>query len=335
MAYIYKKTIHGKPYYYLRISTRAKNRIISKDIAYLGNIIEDIAPRIDDLKDRYDTEIRKGYKGIKRFISSNRYLEKARQLKIRTDEYLERENLENVEAIRLHFSDEFLKLDDRTTRESYERFLIDFAFNTTSIEGNTITLKEADKLLRENLTPNQRTPREIFDLQNTQKTFFRLIETMPALSHETIISIHDSLLENMDDRKGYRTQDIRVFMSHFDTTPACYVKTDMDLLLQWHAKHEKTLHPLALAAIFHHKLEKIHPFADGNGRTGRMLLNHILMSKGYPPLIIKKKNRAEYLERLAQADKADINSMEPKHYNWLVNYVAGELIESYWNNFNI
>ena len=64
------------------------------------------------------------------------------------------------------------KLDDKTIKETYKDFLIDFAFNTTSIEGNTITLAEVDRLLRENLTPRNRTLREIYDLQNTEKVFF-------------------------------------------------------------------------------------------------------------------------------------------------------------------
>jgi len=274
-------------------------------------------------------------KDIKKAIEEEHYLKRARKLKLKDDPYIGRQLLEEIESIRLHFNSNFLKKNQETQRETYKNFLIDFAFNTTSLEGNTITLSEAGKLLKENLTPKNRTPREIFDLQNTEKVFFQILEGRKEIGQDAIVTIHDELMANIDVRKGYRTHDIRVFKSRFEATPFPYVATDVNLLLRWYNEHEKNLHPLALASIVHHKFEKVHPFSDGNGRTGRILLCSILLGKGYPPVIIRKSKRADYLEALSKADKADLNSKDPAHYTDLVTFLARELIHSYWNNFNI
>jgi len=107
----------------------------------------------------------------------------------------------------------------------------------------------------------------------------------------------------------------------------------MNLLLKWYRENESKLHPLVLAVIFHHKFEKIHPFMDGNGRTGRMLLNYILMNKNYPPLIIHKATRKEYLEAMRKADNSELTQSEIRDYLDLVQFNADEMINGYWNIF--
>ena len=216
--------------------------------------------------------------------------------------------------------------------DALRNFLVDFAFNTTSMEGNTISLKETEKLLNENLTPKDKTLREIYDLKNTEKVFFEILDCKKEINHDFIISIHDKLLENVDERKDYRKHDIKVFRSNFEASPVSYIKTDMDILFKWYDKN-KNLHPLALATTFHHKFEKIHPFADGNGRTGRMILNYILLKHGYPPIFIRKSLRAGYLNSIRKADKADLNSINSEDYEELISYIGHEMIYSYWNSF--
>jgi len=335
MAYIYKKNIHGKPYYYLRISQRVKGKIAVKDIAYLGNDASKIDGKLKTLPSLYKKDIRNAYRNIKKFIQEEHYLKKVEKLKLKENPYLNKKVLEEIEAIKLHFNSQFLKKDKTTQDEAYKNFLIDFAFNTTSLEGNTITLPEANKLLKENLTPKNRTLREIYDMQNTGKVFFEILNLKNKIDHDFIIHVHDKLMENIDDRKGYRTHDIRIFKSHFEATPFPYIKSDLSVLLKWYKKFENKIHPLALASIFHQKFEKIHPFSDGNGRAGRIILCCMLIKKRYPPLIIKKSNRGKYLDKMSIGDKADLNNFNPKYYKDLTGYLAKELISSYWNNFNV
>ena len=107
-------------------------------------------------------------------------------------------------------------------------------------------------------------------MKNTERVFLELLKKKKAVNQDLIIWIHDELLKNIDERTGYRTHDIRVKLSRFKAAPWPYIKADMKLLLEWYKKNQR-LHPLVLASAFHHKFEKIHPFADGNGRTRRCL----------------------------------------------------------------
>ncbi len=332
MVYIYKKIINGNPYYYLRASKKFKGKTVVRDIAYLGKNLSEVKTKLENLK-QYKKAVRKAYKNIKRYMEAEYYINKITQRKLKRDKYLDKELLEKVESAREHYIKKFLKSDKETINETYKNFLIDFAYNTTSIEGNTITLSEAHKLLEENFTPKNKTLREIYDLQNTQKVFFEVINIKREMNNDFIVHIHTKLMENIDERRDYRTYDIRVFRARFKASPAEYVKADMQILIDWFKEYENKLHPFVLASIFHQKFEKIHPFADGNGRVGRMLLCFILMNKGYPPVIIRKLRRPEYLNALALADKADLKSIEPKPYKPLTKYLAEEFINSYWNNF--
>lgn len=186
----------------------------------------------------------------------------------------------------------------------------------------------------ENLTPKNKTLREVYDVQNTDKTFFDLNDDPSQdINHDFICKVHESLMRNIDTRTGYRTTDVRVFRAKFKSTPAPYVKADMDLLLKWYNKNESRIHPFSLASIFHHKFEKIHPFMDGNGRTGRMLLNYILIKKGYPPTLIRKRNRIVYLKQLQKADESEITQTDPEQYKSLIKFVSDEMIGNYWNIF--
>lgn len=330
MVYVYKKVVVGKTYYYLRASKRIGKRTIAKDLAYLGSTLNEVRA---SLAKRQGKEIRKAYRTIKRFLQSNTYLELAKQHKIKHSLYINQDLLQQVEACQLHWQKEFQKLDQKTKQEFLHHFIIEFTFNTTSIEGNTITLREAAQLLIEHLTPKNKSLREIYDIQNTENVFLKLLEKPLELTHERIIELHRDLMQNIDLRGGYRTTEIHVIHSRFAATPAQYIKTDMGLLLQWYHKHKKILHPLVLATLFHHKFEKIHPFFDGNGRTGRILMNAILLKEKYPPLIIQKKHRELYLEALQKADAADLTDITPKNYTSLVEHLATEYIDIYWNNF--
>ncbi|MBN2420653.1 Fic family protein [Candidatus Woesearchaeota archaeon] len=331
MVYIYKKIIGTKPYYYLRASVRKEGKIVIKDIAYLGNSLEEAKKALDALP-KYKEQIRKAYKTINNFLESNRFAEKVHEMKLRKDEFVG-EKLTDVEACKLHYNSVFKKQPELTKQEIIKNFIVEFSFNTTSMEGNTIKLDEARNLLEDGLTPKNKTLREIYDVQNTEKVFMKLLNSKEELTHELIIKIHAGLMENIDARTGYRTTDVRVIKSNFDATPAPYVKTDMNLLLKWYDDNKNKLHPLVLAVIFHHKFEKIHPFMDGNGRTGRMLLNYILMKSEYPPLIIHKKTRVKYLQALRIADENGINDVNKETYRELVVFDADELIQTYWNIF--
>ncbi|MFH1071864.1 MAG: Fic family protein [Nanoarchaeota archaeon] len=333
MVYIHKKIIGGKAYYTLRISERKGARVITKDICSLGTDLSKI--NLEDLERKYHKKIRKSHKTLKRFLESNVYEERTRKMKLKKQTLLKETDLEVIEAARLHYIDRFLRLDNRTRKDILENFLIRFAVNSTAIEGNTISLKDAARLLREDIIPKDHTMREVNDLTNTKKVFSGLLEMKPELTAQLIIDIHDALLENIDKRKGFRNHDIHILGQPFKPAPAQYIKADIKLLLKWYAEQKMKLHPFVLAVLFHHKFESIHPFSDGNGRTGRMLMNHLLMQHLYPPLVVNRKDRKEYLGAMNAADKVVQKSLirVNEEYEQLTHFMTSQLQQSYWDVF--
>ena len=111
MVYIYKKRIGKKDYYYLRASVKQKNKLITKDIAYLGDDPGRIYERLNSLPQK---EIRKSYHKLKRFIESDYYLKKAEEQNFRK----EFDYINGVEACRIHWQTKVLKLDEKTLQET-------------------------------------------------------------------------------------------------------------------------------------------------------------------------------------------------------------------------
>ena len=334
MVYIHVKNVRGKKYYTLRMSVRKNNKVITKDLCTLGDDLSKI--NLDKLEKKYKKQIRKSHRTLKIFLDKNTYLEKVRKLKLKKDEYFSKEQQQEINAILLHYKTKFLKLDKLTQKELFENFILCFAVNSTSIEGNTINLKEAGELFTRNKIPKNKTLREVYDLENTKKVILFLKENLPKINESIIIKIHDMLLENIDKRTGFRTHEIKIFGQPFKPAPVRYIKADMKILIDWYNKNKTKFNPLVLAILFHHKFEKIHPFSDGNGRTGRILINHILDLAKYPPTIITKRFRGDYISAMNDADKAldkSLISTNPAKYKKLVDFSILEFKSSYWDIF--
>lgn len=331
MVYIHKKIIGNRAYYTLRISERKGNKVLTKDICQLGTDLAKID--LEDLEKQYHNEIRKSHKTLKRFLESNIYEEHAKTLKLKNNPLLTEEL--SIEATKIHYKNKYLKLDKKTQQDILENFLIQFAVNSTAIEGNTIGLKDGARLLQEQILPKDHTMREVNDLVNTKKVFYELMQTRPEINKDLIIHIHDNLLENIDIRKGFRNHDIHILGQPFKPTPAKFIDADIKLLLKWYNDNRNKLHPFILAVLFHHKFESIHPFSDGNGRTGRMLMNHILMMHEYPPIVVNSKDRREYLQAMNAADNAIKKSLisTDQGYKKLLSFMSHQLQRSYWDIF--
>lgn len=316
------------------MSVRKGGQVITKDLCNLGDNLSKID--LGKLENIYKDKIRKSYKTLKNFLDRNIYLEKAKKQKLKKDPHLTNGQQQEINALLIHYKEKFLKLDNLTQKEVFENFILSFAVNSTSIEGNTIGLKEASDLFLKDKVPKDKTLREVHDLKNTKKVVLMLKENPAEIDEDLIVKVHDRLLENIDIRKGFRTHEIRIFGQPFKPSDVRYVKTDIKLLVEWYKKNRNNLNPLVLATLFHHKFEKIHPFSDGNGRTGRVLMNHILDLEGYPPTVITKKFREDYLDAMNRADKALSKSLintNSEDYEELINFAVLEFKGSYWDIF--
>lgn len=180
-----------------------------------------------------------------------------------------------------------------------EEFLINFTYNSNAIEGNTLTLQETALVIKENITINQKPLKDHLEVIGHKEAFYyveELVQRKVPLSEKVIKEIHSLvLMDRREDRGVYRRVPVTI-MGAIHVPPDPYlVPVQMEQLITNY--HQRTnLHLVERVALFHLEFEAIHPFIDGNGRTGRLLLNLELMKAGYPSVNIQFGDRRRYYD---------------------------------------
>ncbi len=176
-----------------------------------------------------------------------------------------------------------------------EQFIVEYTYNSNAIEGNTLTLRETDMVLR-GLTIDQKPLKDHIEAVGHKEAFEfirELTKSNTPLSQSVIKQIHYLVLaDKRDDRGVYRRVPVRIMGAHHDPVQPYLIVPKMEQLLADYAK--STGHIVIRLARFHIEFENIHPFIDGNGRTGRLLVNLELMKAGFPPIDIKFTDRVAY-----------------------------------------
>ncbi len=203
-----------------------------------------------------------------------------------------------------------------------KQHLIRFTFNTNAIEGSTITLKETTHILEDGIAPEGKDLREIHEIENTKKTYDFLKKYKGKLTTKFIKQIHNNLTFNILKEEAGKLRSIQVYMGgskHPPTKPS-EVNREMNALIRWVTNHKK-LHPVLLTSYVHHFFIAIHPFIDGNGRTGRLLMNFMLMNAGFPPFCFYFNERIKYTDYLEKARDGDISDF--------VNFIVQKIKEAH------
>lgn len=195
-------------------------------------------------------------------------------------------------------------LPPHTLTSLREKLMLEWTYHSNAIEGNTLTLRET-KVVLEGITVGGKTLREHFEATNHRDAILYVEEIVARdepLSEWQIRNIHSLVLKGINDGQAGRYREENVVIAGASTTPPdfLHLPAEMAALIQWH-DGAAGLHPLVRAAELHTRFVKIHPFVDGNGRTGRLLLNFELMKAGYPPAIIRKEDRLSYYDALDEA----------------------------------
>lgn len=176
-----------------------------------------------------------------------------------------------------------------------EEFTVEYTYNSNAIEGNTLTLRETDLVLR-GLTIDQKPLKDHMEAVGHKEAFdfvTELVKEKCEINERVIKQIHYLVLaDKKDDRGVYRRLPVRIMgAAHEPVQPYLIVPKMEELLRNYLASEE---HIVTKLARFHIEFEGIHPFIDGNGRTGRLLVNLELMKAGYPPIDIKFTDRIAY-----------------------------------------
>lgn len=176
-----------------------------------------------------------------------------------------------------------------------EEFVVEYTYNSNAIEGNTLTLRETDMVLR-GLTIDQKPLKDHMEAVGHKEAFDfvrELVKDRVPLSENVIKQIHYLVLaDKRDDRGVYRRVPVRIMGAKHEPVQPYLIQPKMEQLLE--AYRNSSEHIIPRLARFHIEFEGIHPFIDGNGRAGRLLVNLELMKAGYPPIDIKFADRIAY-----------------------------------------
>jgi Fic family protein len=294
MVYLSKKKIKGKYYAYLVKSIRLPNG----DVKTISKRVE---TKNFDRKTAYKLAKRHNIFFLQKEIDLNA---KWAMKSFKKSYIFPEGEIEKLESIRVSFKYLIKKLSGSQRKDVFDRFTVNFTYDSNAIEGNSLTLKDVSIVIFENEIVEGKSLREIFETRNSRRVMEGILKKNFKVSHADIIKMHRMLMRDIDERTGYKKIPNVIYRAEkeVETTPPEKVEKEMSILMDWHNKAIQNMHPLEVASIFHGRFEKIHPFEDGNGRVGRFLINVILVNNGYPPMIIRKTSRTAYMESLKAFD---------------------------------
>lgn len=193
---------------------------------------------------------------------------------------------------------------------NWKQFTELFTYNTNAIEGSEVTRKEVQGILEENKWPEKIQKQDISETYGVAEAVSFIRNRKEHLSFFMIKKLHHIVFKNSKPFAGkFRPKGIEVVIrDKFGTiihrgAPANRVPGLLRELVIWYNENKTKYPPLLLAAVVHNQFENIHPFQDGNGRVGRLLLNNILLKHKLPPVNIGLTNRMEYYAALQDYEK--------------------------------
>lgn len=190
-------------------------------------------------------------------------------------------------------------LKNKNNKAEFNKWLkTELAYTSNAIEGNTLTRKETQLVIEENLTSSSKPLRNYIEAVNHAKAFCKileLIENASNLDEKAVLDIHRTILIGLDDTNAgfYRNCRVRISGSNTILPNPLKVPELMDDFYKWLSENIKN-EPIT-AIMAHLKFVSIHPFTDGNGRTARLLMNALLLKYGYAPIIVRPTDRKKYL----------------------------------------
>ncbi|MEN9335247.1 MAG: hypothetical protein RLZZ500_234 [Bacteroidota bacterium] len=195
-----------------------------------------------------------------------------------------------------------------------EALTIEWTYNSNSIEGNTLSLRETQMVIQEGITIKGKSLREHFEVKNHEVAIdylYSIIHENYQLRSRDILNLHGYVLRSIEEEFAGRLRNggVRISGVNFIPPNAQKVPYLIDELIDFVVQNPLGLNTIELATVFHHKFVWIHPFFDGNGRTVRLAMNLILMQAGYPPAIILKNDRKKYYEALNQANNGNFQKL--------------------------
>lgn len=191
-----------------------------------------------------------------------------------------------------------------------ETFLVKFTYHTNHAEGNTISLKETELIVKKGITPKSHSLREVHEIENTVKAYEFIENYTGELNHDFILNLHElvtkNTMENAKNEGSYRKKGQNVAMlgsEHFPPKGGRQIKTLITDLITEFLKSKLSL--FENIVLFHSAFILIHPFIDGNGRVSRLIFNWMMIKNKLPPLDFPSKEHIEFTDLMEVSRDGD------------------------------
>ena len=209
-----------------------------------------------------------------------------------------------LKAIKENFQEEWKRYPDSVKEKEKEEIAIAFTYNTNAIEGSTITLEETRGIIQDNIAPNKPI-RDVKETEAHSKVFLDMLNKKEKISKKLLLRWHKEIFgETKKDIAG-KFRDYLVRVGEYRAPDWQDIEKLVNQLINF--TNNSKINSVELAARAHYKFEKIHPLGDGNGRIGRLIMNHILWHNKYPMLIIEYKKRKSYYKALQKDEEKFVN----------------------------
>ena len=289
--YVETRNVNGKRKYYLASSLRVGTKVVKVRV-FLGTDLG--SEEIKRLAEKKEGELE----------------EKARSARIIGDPYRTVLSSKEMQEITLFTTRIKVKLA-HLSEADWKNFTEEFTYHTNAIEGSTVSKREVKEVLSNEKWP-EKSKEEIAETLGVAEAVKYLRSTKDALSLDLIKELHRIVFKNSKPFAGETRQKSIVDVSVVDGlgrvmhrgVPAGEVDAMLKKLVRWYHGNSDRYPPFVLAAVVHNQFETIHPFQDGNGRVGRLLLINILIKHGLPPLNIELENRKNYYQSLKEYQTA-------------------------------
>lgn len=224
--------------------------------------------------------------------------------------------------------DEMRPLTPGEIKQLRDEFAVEFTYNSNAIEGNTLTLKET-ALVLEGMTIDQKPLKDHLEAVGHRDAFLYIEDIAKQqipLSESVIKNIHSLvLMDQPEDRGIFRRIPVRIMGAYTEPVQPYLIEPKITELLVNNEERKASMNAIERIARFHLEFEGIHPFIDGNGRTGRLVMNLDLIRCGYPPINVKFADRRRYYDAFdAYYRDGDVTAM----INLIAEYV-NERLDSY------